>query len=79
MLQIHRDEDDPEEEATAFDDGLEECPRCGHLIYHDSELCPRCGKYLSREELATTTSQPMWVKVGALVCLAMTLYWILHF
>ena len=66
------DEDDSE-------DDLDECPRCGRLIYGDSERCPKCGKYLTRDELPPTTRQPIWVKVVALVCLAMMLSWILRF
>ena len=75
MIQFHDGWQDEDDEASDEDD-LDECPRCGRLIYDDSERCPKCGTYVTREEGRST--RPWWVTLGALICLAMVAYWILH-
>lgn len=78
MIRFHDDweDDEPEDKGEAGEDDLDECPRCGRSIYDDSVRCPRCGEYLSREEGGP--AKPWWVVAGALGCLAMVVYWILH-
>ena len=83
MIQFHDgwedDEAENEDDHPAGDDGdddLDECPRCGRSIYDDSERCPRCGQYLSREE--AVERRPWWVVLGAVACLGMVVYWIVH-
>ena len=76
---IVRDHDADDEE---WDDDLDEdettepCPGCGVHVYEDAERCPYCGQYLSRE--ACSDRKPWWVVLGALACLAMVTWWILH-
>jgi hypothetical protein len=55
--------------------GLLPCPYCLGVIYEESARCPHCGKYLSEEDVPYR--KPWWILLGAIICLAMTLYWIL--
>jgi hypothetical protein len=59
------DEDDLEETVP--------CPYCGAAVYEDAERCPRCENYISREDAPSRT--PLWVKLTALVCLAVAIGW----
>jgi hypothetical protein len=52
------------------------CPYCGRAIYEDSPSCPHCGNYISDED-APTGRKPWWLIVGALLCLAVVLMWVL--
>ena len=69
-----RDEDD--EDSWGVDDEVDEdddvdtmpCPYCGAAIYDDAVRCPKCDQYLSDED-RTTTNQPRWIIVTALVVL----------
>ena len=76
MIRFHDgwDADDLDDELDP--DDLDECPRRGRLMADDFESCPRCGADLSRA--GAGRRQPWWVMAGALVCLAMVVYWILH-
>jgi uncharacterized paraquat-inducible protein A len=67
--------DDHEDEPDEEDDGDETvpCPYCGAAVYEDAERCPRCENYLSREDAPSQV--PLWVKLTALVCLAMAVGW----
>jgi uncharacterized paraquat-inducible protein A len=60
------DEDDDGDETVA-------CPYCGAAVYEDAERCPRCENYLSREDAPSRV--PLWVKLTALVCLAVAVGW----
>src|SRR5439155_23119327 len=62
---------DPDEDR---EDRLISCPQCRAFIYEDSEKCPACGEYLSLED--APSRKPWWFVVGALICLAISLYWI---
>lgn len=82
MIRFHDDwEDDEDADLPEEDEGddLDECPRCGRSIYDDSERCPRCGQYLSREEVGPTTSQPLWVRVAAVILLGIMVYELARF
>ena len=72
------DDDEWDDELDNDDDGDDDaatvaCPFCGHEIFEDSPRCPSCGKYLSADDFARR-SQPLWVFVTALVCLAAALW-----
>jgi hypothetical protein len=60
---------DPDEDATA------PCPACGAEIYDDAECCPECGHYQSRED-APRVKIPLWIFVGAILCLVIVVWWI---
>ena len=80
MIRIHdgsRDEDGQAGDDGGDDDGFEKCPRCGRLLFDEMVRCPRCGYDDEVDEPRPT--QPWWVKLGAFACLAMMVYWILHF
>jgi hypothetical protein len=50
------------------------CPHCLAVIFDDSVRCPACGRYLADDD---SSRRPWWVILGALLCLAVSLYWIL--
>jgi endogenous inhibitor of DNA gyrase (YacG/DUF329 family) len=76
-----RDDDSHEADYAGFDtsapddDATAPCPHCGAEIYDDAERCPECGGYVSREE-APPARRPLWVIVGAVICLVIALGWI---
>ncbi len=74
---IVRDDDDGVRGDDPDDDTTDDCPHCGASIYDDAERCSRCGFYLSREEVGPRR-QPWWVVLGAVVCLSMVTWWVLH-
>jgi hypothetical protein len=49
------------------------CPYCGAAVHEEAERCPHCENYISRED--APSSVPLWVKLTALVCLAVALGW----
>ena len=55
------------------DDETVPCPYCGAAVYEDAERCPRCENYISREDAPSRL--PLWVKLTALVCLAVAVGW----
>jgi zinc-ribbon domain len=65
-------DDDPDED----DDTTDPCSHCGEPVYDDAERCPHCGLYLSRED--RPYRKPWWVVLGAMACLAVVTWWILH-
>ena len=67
------DEDDWDEPDDDGDD-TQPCPYCRKEIHEDAERCPHCGNYISAED--APPSQPVWVIVGAVVCLALVALWI---
>jgi hypothetical protein len=77
------DDDDkaPDDSSSGFGD--EEptvpCPYCRREILEDTPRCPYCERYISSEDGAVSArpTQPTWVIVTALVCLAMALAWAL--
>lgn len=93
MTARRRDEFDDEEEfaedddfdETEYDspddaadgDDLMPCPYCGAAIYDDSLRCPKCENYLSDAE-RTTTLQPRWILVTAVVLLVVFLLFALR-
>jgi len=76
----YRDDDhevlDPREFPEPGPEGpaLLPCPHCLAVVSEVSPRCPRCGNWLSEED--APSRKPLWVVVGALVCLAMALFWI---
>jgi uncharacterized paraquat-inducible protein A len=60
----------PDEDEDAADGDTIACPHCGAEIYEDAVRCPECEQYLSDEE-RTTTNQPRWVAVTAILLLAL--------
>lgn len=77
----YRDDDrqrlDPREypEPDENDSALMPCPHCLAVLHEESERCPACGEYLSEED--APLRKPWWFLVGVLLCLAISLYWIL--
>jgi hypothetical protein len=67
----------PEEEMDAHEAGknTDPCPYCRESIYEDTVRCPHCGNYLSRED--APLRRPVWMIVGALVCLVIAVMWAL--
>ena len=53
----------------------EPCPHCREPVYEDAERCPHCGNYLSLED-APPARRPLWIILGALICIAIVLKWI---
>lgn len=76
-----RDDDrqglDPREfpEPDEIDDGCMPCPYCRAQIHEESERCPSCGRYFSEED--TASDKPWWFLIGVLVCLAISVFWVL--
>ena len=74
------DDWDPEDDADLGDDLDDEptvpCPSCRREILEDVPQCPYCGQYISAEDHAGP-SKPRWIIATALVCLAVTLWWVL--
>jgi hypothetical protein len=57
------------------DDDQMPCPYCKARIYEDSERCPHCGNYISEED--APTGRPLWIVIGAVIALAVALWWTL--
>lgn len=70
---ILEDDDDPEFDDDDDDDLTVSCPHCGEPVFEDAEQCPSCGNYLSKED--KPWSRPVWLVVGVVICLAITLFW----
>lgn len=80
----YREDDDPDLDAREDPEpdlganGAEDtvpCPFCRRPIYEEAERCPYCGQYLSQEE-DTPIKRPPWMILGALISLALVLFWI---
>jgi hypothetical protein len=78
------DDDDATDDASpGFGDEDEEptvpCPYCRREILEDTPRCPYCERYISTEDgsASARVTQPTWVILTALVCLAMALAWAL--
>jgi hypothetical protein len=67
------DFDGPDDEADTMP-----CPYCGEDVYEDAPRCPHCGQYISQED-APPGRKPWWIIVGALLCLAVAVAWIVFF
>lgn len=80
-LHVPDDERDKEEDwgddATGYDEATEPCPYCKKLIPEDTPHCPYCGHYISEED-APPQQKPWWIIVGALACLVVVYFWIMH-
>ena len=73
----YRNEDhdrlDPAEYPDPDDDeGLMPCPACGHLIFDESVRCPVCETYVGEQQ-----GKSAWVVAGILVCLAISIGWVI--
>lgn len=66
------DLDDQDDEPTV------PCPYCRREIFEDSVRCPHCGQYISEED-SPPSDKPRWLIVGALLCMAAILVWIVMF
>lgn len=62
---------EPDQEAAA----PLPCPSCLGVLVGASATCPHCGSYIADE--ASPARKPWWVVVGVVLCLAVTIYWIL--
>ncbi len=69
------DFDDWPDEAED-DDTATECPHCGAAVYDDAEQCPACGMYLSTEDVPAKLP-PLWIMIGAAVCILIVIAWML--
>jgi hypothetical protein len=63
---------DPDEEEDTIP-----CPYCRRMIHEDSVRCPYCEQYLSQED-ASPGLKPWWLLIGAVVCLALVIMWIMN-
>ena len=74
----NEDEDEEADEIDDWqgDDTTEPCPNCGEEVYDDAERCPHCGHYISDED-ERRSAKPWWVILGALLCLAVAVLWLL--
>ena len=73
----HTDEDwdDPEDfDAEDEDEDTISCPYCRRQIHEESVRCPYCEQYLSEED--APANKPWWLIIGAGVCLAIAIMWI---
>ncbi len=61
MAQLEDDWEDEDEPTVP-------CPHCGAEIHEDSQQCPRCGEYISEED-SPPSKKPLWISIGALLCL----------
>jgi ribosomal protein L37E len=78
--------DDPDDDEDWYDEGdvaseLDDdetghCRECNGPVYEFSDKCPACGYWLSatdRRQMWSGDSKPTWIKVTALVVLAILL------
>ena len=79
--------DDPTDEEDWYDedgDGSDEsdeteighCPECAGPVYEFTNKCPACGHWITdadRRRMSTGERKPMWIKVTAVVILAILL------
>jgi predicted nucleic acid-binding Zn ribbon protein len=68
---------DEADEGDDDDDDTIPCPYCLRPVYEDAERCPACGHYLSREDRERPSRHPWWLVIGVLVCLLVTLRWVI--
>ncbi len=52
------------------------CPYCKRQILEDSPRCPYCEQYISEED-APSSRKPVWIIIGALLCLYVVYRWIM--
>lgn len=74
------DDDDWNESGFQADDDTGEtipCPYCRKDVYEGAEQCPHCRQYLSSED-APVSQKPWWIVAGAIVCLFVTYFWVMH-
>jgi hypothetical protein len=69
------DWDDDFDDESADDDATIDCPYCGESIHEESQRCPHCERYLSAED-APPARKPLWIVIGALLCLYIVYRWI---
>ena len=70
-----RETDWEDDEEFDDDDATEPCPNCGREIYDDAEQCPHCGQYITAE--CRASPKPWWVILGAVICLAIAVWWLI--
>ena len=70
------DEDTDDYGDDAVDEPTRDCPYCGVEMLEICVQCPSCGQYLSQED-SHVRSQPLWVYLTAILCLAAILFWML--
>jgi len=68
-------ENDDTEDYAEDDEPTRDCPYCGFEMLEICVQCPSCGQYLSKEDVHER-SQPLWVWLTAILCLAATLFWV---
>jgi predicted nucleic acid-binding Zn ribbon protein len=69
-------DDDSEDYANdAAEEPTRYCPYCGFEMLEICVQCPSCGQYLSKEDVHDR-SQPLWVWLTAILCLAAILFWV---
>ena len=59
-----------DEFESSTNDGTDECPNCGELIYDDAEQCPYCLEYVTWTGSVNTPTYVkivVWVLIAALV------------
>jgi len=73
---LDHDDDDDEWEDDTDDDGDDTipCPHCKKEIYDGAEQCPYCGQYISEED-SPREAKPLWIVIGAILCLAVAVLW----
>lgn len=70
------EDDDFDADLRDADDGdapTVSCPFCRREILEDTPRCPHCERYLSPADFPAR-SQPLWVVITALICLAVAIW-----
>ena len=68
-------EDDLDEDDE--DNGYIDCPHCGQSMLEAADYCPSCDRWMSDED-TPKKSQPLWLIIGIVICLVISLGWILR-
>jgi hypothetical protein len=83
-MTVPRDWDDEDDDGEEYaddsgDDSDDEptvpCPYCRREIHEDAPQCPYCHEYVSGED-APPARKPLWIIVGAGLCLLVIYFWI---
>ena len=70
--------DEPDDEETDDGEPTVPCPYCRREIHEDASRCPYCEQYISAED-APASPKPLWIVLGAIVCLLMMYFWVFRF
>lgn len=72
-----REEEYPERQPDADEEGTWPCPRCGASIHIDASICPRCDASVTPGAAPPSKAWPWWMWLGLLLAAAVALGWAL--